>query len=147
MHPRLQPRLHPRLHPISNPILHPVTLTLERRFRSAAVLLCTALSAAVLGACIVVPQTRMVYDPDCKMHTRQMTLEAAYLGGFQRCYGDGCVAMLAAVGVVTVASVVVSGSIALVGNVLYWAELQGRCQRAPRASAAGASTALPSAPQ
>ena len=87
--------------------------------------------ATSLAGCIVVPQTQMVYDPECKMHTRQVTLEAAYLGGFQRCYGDGCVAMLAAAGVVTAASVVVSGSIAIVGNVVYWIERQGRCPRAP----------------
>lgn len=90
-----------------------------------------AVAALALCACIVVPQTQVVYDPDCKVHTRQVTLEAAYIGGFHRCYGDGCVVMLAAAGVVTAASVVVSGSIAIVGNVVYWAERQGRCPRAP----------------
>ena len=92
---------------------------------------CGGLLAAALAGCIVVPQTQTVYDPECRMHTHQVTLEAAYLGGFHRCAGDGCVAMLAAVGVVTAASVVVSGSIALVGNVVYWMERQGRCPRAP----------------
>ena len=103
----------------------------EHPLRCLAASLRMALMAASLAGCIVVPQTQMVYDPECKMHTRQVTLEAAYLGGFQRCYGDGCVAMLAAAGVVTAASVVVSGSIAIVGNVVYWIERQGRCPRAP----------------
>lgn len=104
-----------------------------------------ALAALALSACIVVPQQQLVYDPDCKTHTRQITLEAAYIGGFQRCYGDGCVAMLAAAGVVTAASVVVSGSIAIVGNVVYWMERQGRCPRAPASASANApaSTAPP----
>ncbi len=84
----------------------------------------------VLTGCIVVPQTREVYDPDCRVLTRQMTLEAAYLGGFHRCAGDGCLALLSAAGAVTAASAVVSGSIALVGNVVYWFERQGQCQRA-----------------
>ena len=97
---------------------------------------CACLLAGASAACIVVPQTRTVYDPECKMHTRQITLEAAYLGGFHSCAGDGCMAMLAAVGVVTAASVVVSGSIALVGNVVYWIERQGRCPRAPASSTA-----------
>ena len=98
-----------------------------------------------MSACIVVPQTREVYDPDCKTTTRQVTLETAYLGGFQRCAGDGCVAMLAAAGFVTAASVVVSGSIAVVGNAVYWLERQGRCARPrdgatpPPASAASAA--------
>lgn len=84
-----------------------------------------------LAACIVVPQTREVYDPACRLLTRQMTLEAAYLGGFQRCSGEGCLALLSAAGAVTAVSAVVSGSIALVGNVVFWFERQGQCQRAP----------------
>ncbi len=91
--------------------------------------LAVALAGLALAGCIVVPQTQSVYDPDCRMQTRQVTLEAAYLGGFHRCAGDGCVAMLAAYGLVTAASVVVSGSIAIVGNVVYWLERQGRCPR------------------
>ncbi len=82
-----------------------------------------------LQSCVVVPQTREVYDPDCRMLTRQMTLETAVLGGFQSCAGDGCAAMLAAAGAVTAASAVISGSIALVGNVVYWFERQGQCSR------------------
>ena len=95
--------------------------------------------SALLAGCIVVPTTQTVYDPGCKMHTRQIVLETAVIGGFRGCAGDACAAMLATAGLVTAASVVVSGSIALVGNVLYWAELQGRCQRASRQAAAGAS--------
>jgi hypothetical protein len=84
-------------------------------------------SALVLAGCIVVPTTREVYDPECQMVTRHITLETAALGGLQSCAGDGCVAMLTAMGVVTAASVVVSGSIALVGNAVYWMERKGRC--------------------
>ena len=103
------------------------------------------LAAVALCGCIVLPQTQVVYDPDCKVHTRQVTLEAAYIGGFQRCYGDGCLTMLAAAGVVTAASVVVSGSIAIVGNVVYWMERQGRCLRPPASGASAPSAALASA--
>ena len=84
----------------------------------------------VLAGCIVVPQTREVYDPECRMLTRHMTLETAVIGGFQRCSGDGCLALLTAAGAVTAASAVVSGSIALVGSVVYWFERQGQCLRA-----------------
>lgn len=83
--------------------------------------------AAALSACVVVPQTREVYDPECRTLTRQMTLETAVVGGFRGCAGDGCTALLVAAGAVTAASAVVSGSIALVGNIVYWFERQGRC--------------------
>lgn len=95
--------------------------------------------ALLLAGCIVLPQTEVVYDPECQMHTRQVTLQAAYIGGFQRCAGDGCVAMLAAAGLVTAASAVVSGSIAIVGNVVYWMERQGRCLRPPAWGVSGMS--------
>ena len=104
------------------------------------------LAAAALSACIVLPQSREVYDADCKTTTRQVTLEMAYLGGFQRCGGDGCVALLAAAGFVTAASMVVSGSIAVVGNAVYWIERQGRCAR-PRDGAPAVPPLAPSAPQ
>ncbi len=104
------------------------------------------LALPVLAGCIVVPQTREVYDPECRVLTRQMTLEAAYVGGFQRCGGEGCLALLTAAGAVTAASAVVSGSIALVGNVVYWFERQGQCLRVQPAPQPAPQPALPPAP-
>ncbi len=95
---------------------------------AVAVLLWVAVMA--LAGCIVVPQTREVYDPECRVMTRHITLETAVIGGFQRCSGDGCLALLTAAGAVTAASAVVSGSVALVGSVVYWFERQGQCLRA-----------------
>jgi hypothetical protein len=109
---------------------------------SAAVRAATCSLLILLQGCVVVPRTREVYDSECRTLTHQMTLEAAVLGGFQSCSGDGCVAMLAAMGAVTAASAVVSGSIALVGNVVYWFERQGQCNRADAVTAvAGAASA------
>ena len=120
------------------------------RVRRAARPLGSTLLLSALAGCIVVPQTREVYDSECRLLTRQMTLETAYVGGFQRCAVEGCLALLSAAGAVTAVSAVVSGSIALVGNVVYWFERQGQCRRAatagvvapaPARSAAAASTA------
>jgi hypothetical protein len=90
-----------------------------------------ALGLAALAGCIVVPQTRETYDPECRVMRREMTLEMTRVGGFQSCSGDTCKALLVTTGAVTAASAVVSGSIALVGNVVYWFEKQGRCANAP----------------
>ena len=112
----------------------------QSRFRGARLIAFAGF--ATLSACVVVPQTQTVYDPDCKAMTRQVTLEMAVVGGFTRCAGDGCAAMLATLGLVTAASVVVSGSIAVVGNAVYWIERQGQCARARAAeSAAPAASA------
>jgi hypothetical protein len=89
------------------------------------------LSALLLEACIVVPRTVTAYDPECRTYTHQMTLEVAVLGGFQNCAGDACAALLASLGVVAAASAVVSGSIVLAGNMVYWFERQQGCPRDP----------------
>ena len=125
-----------------------ITSSLLAARRIAAPALALA-GAVVLSACIVVPQTQSVYDPECQVMTRQVTLEAAVVGGFTRCAGEGCAAMLATLGIVTAASVVVSGSIAIVANTVYWLERQGRCIRGPAAPSTTAAPvgAVVSAPQ
>jgi hypothetical protein len=111
----------------------------------AAVLL-----ALALQACVVVPQTREFYDPECRMMKKEVVLETAVVGRMLVCQGDGCVAILVATGAVTAATAVVSGSLALMGNVAYWFERQGKCSRpdaAPGsttpANPAGAGSAAP----
>jgi len=87
-----------------------------------------ALSAALsLQACVVVPRTDIVFDDDCKILRRQMVLEVQQIGYFGGCSNDGCAVLLVATGVVAATSAVVSGSIAIVGNVVYWFERQGQC--------------------
>jgi hypothetical protein len=93
----------------------------------------TALLLAV-SACIVVPRTDELYDEDCQIYVKRMTLEAQQLGYFGGCRGDGCAVMLVAVGAVAAASAVVSGSIVVIGNVVYWAEKQDRCRPVKAAS-------------
>jgi hypothetical protein len=95
---------------------------LIRRGVAAAALL-------ALSACIVVPRTDHVYDEDCQIYVKRMTLEAQQIGYFGACHSDGCAVMLVAVGAVAAASVVVSGSIVVIGNAVYWAEKQDKCIR------------------
>jgi len=83
--------------------------------------------AGLLQACIYVPRTTSVYDEDCKIYARQMTLEVTQVGTFGRCVNEGCVALLVGAGAVAAASAVVSGSIVVAGNVVYWFEKQGQC--------------------
>ena len=97
--------------------------------RRAATLMLAASATLAGAACIVVPVTRTVYDADCRLMRREVTLEPAALGGIASCSGQECGAMLVALGVVSAASVVVSGSLAVVGNVVYWLEHEANCRR------------------
>jgi len=82
-----------------------------------------------LQACVFVPRTTEVYDFDCRVSSRQMELQPVQIGGFGRCRDRECAVILVAAGATAAASAIVSGSIVVVGNVVYWFEKQGRCQR------------------
>ena len=84
----------------------------------------------VLQGCVVVPKTQEYYDADCQIYARRMTLsaEAARIV-INPCGGAECVAQLVSAGIVGAATAVVSGSIVIVGNTVYWFEKQGRCNR------------------
>lgn len=80
-----------------------------------------------LAGCIVLPRTAEVYDPVCRTYVKQMVLETEVIGGIGHCHNDGCAVMLASLGLISAATAVVSGSIAIVGNIVYWAERRGEC--------------------
>ena len=91
-------------------------------------------TASVLAAtflacgCVIVPVTVEGFDPDCRVATYHMELQAVQLHAFDVCRGgQGCdAAVLISLGV-TAASVIVSGSIVVAGNVVYWAEHRVSC--------------------
>ena len=85
--------------------------------------------ALLLQACVVVPRTKTVYDEDCRIHARQMVLAVEQAEVFGGCVNEGCAALLVGLGVITAATAVVSGSIAVAGNIVYWFEKQGQCAR------------------
>jgi hypothetical protein len=85
------------------------------------------LALAFLSGCIYLPRTTTVYDANCQVEARHMTLEMTQIGAFGHCQGQGCAELLVAAGAVAAASAVVSGSIVVTGNVVYWFEKQGRC--------------------
>lgn len=87
------------------------------------------LLALSLSACVVLPRTETVFDDDCKIQKRQMVLDVHQIGYFGGCVNNGCVALLVGAGAVATASAVVSGSIAVIGNVVYWLERRGECFR------------------
>lgn len=99
-----------------------------RPWRSA-VRMAGVATALCLQACVVVPRTTTVFDEDCQVHARQMVLDMQQVGYFAGCANQGCMALLVAAGAVTAATAVVSGSIAVAGNIVYWFERQGQCVR------------------
>jgi len=89
------------------------------------------LAVPLLSACIMVPRTVMTYDPACRIVARQMTLQAVQVGYIGGCANQACVTLVAVAAITGLASTVVSGSIAVVGNMVYWMERQGDCKPPP----------------
>lgn len=100
--------------------------------KSRLVPLLACLVAQLLQACVYVPRTTEVYDSDCRITARHMTLQPVQLYAMLGCSNDGCAALLVAAGATAAASAVISGSIVITGNVVYWLEKQGRCNRESR---------------
>lgn len=83
----------------------------------------------VMGGCVYLPRTTTTYDDKCQYMKRQMNLEVHQVGVITGCSNESCAAALVVFGAITAVSVVVSGSVMVVGNVVYWLEKQGHCIR------------------
>ena len=88
-----------------------------------------AWAVLLLPACVMVPRTVQGYDAQCRTESRHMVLDPVQVGSIGSCSNQGCVVIVALAGVTAAASAVVSGSIVVVGNVVYWLEKQERCAR------------------
>jgi hypothetical protein len=95
------------------------------RISLVAGLICVALQA-----CVYLPSTVEVYDSECQIVAKQMTLQEVQVTAIVGCQNQSCVALILAVGATAAASAIVSGSIVIVGNIAYWLERQATCRRA-----------------
>ncbi|QDX80514.1 hypothetical protein B9N43_04150 [Denitratisoma sp. DHT3] len=87
------------------------------------------LLAPLLTSCIYLPHTEVTVDPECGVLERKMHLTVTEVALYGRCVNEGCVALLVSAGAASAATAVVSGSVVVAGNAVYWLEKQGRCLR------------------
>jgi len=92
------------------------------KFRTTSVIICAA-----LAGCIYVPRTTTVYDKDCDIEAKSMTMDLQQIGQLGSCQGSQCAQVLVGAGAVAAASAVISGSIVVAGNMVYWFEKEGHC--------------------
>lgn len=89
---------------------------------------CEMLAMAVLtglSGCIAYPKKVEVYDAECRITSHHLTLDYEYLWG--HCPAGSEEACLAIIVSTAAASTVVSGSIVIAGNTIYWLSRQDRC--------------------
>ncbi len=102
---------------------------MNNRVPQRVALLCLLL----LQACVYVPRTHVTRDPNCVGLLHHMTLETD--GQFNDFHilcnssnQDACAALLVAGGAVAATSFIISGSIVMAGNVVYWMERKANCK-------------------
>ena len=91
----------------------------------ASFLLC--LLCLSLCSCVLLPRTTEIYNADCKFIAKHSELESVYVAALGVCKDEQCAGLLVFAGAVTAASVVLSGSVVLVENVVYWLEKPEDC--------------------
>jgi hypothetical protein len=84
---------------------------------------------ALLQACMVVPRTTQVFDPECRVVANHMVLQEVQVAAIHQCANQGCIALIVGASVVTAASIVISGTIVVAGNIAYWFEKQSQCRK------------------
>ena len=92
--------------------------------------------SVLLAGCVYVPRTTQVFDPECRVMVNHMTLEGGQVAGIQHCENQGCLALIVGASAVTAATVIISGTIVVVGNVAYWFERKAHCRSVVPAQAA-----------
>ncbi|MDZ4260929.1 MAG: hypothetical protein U1B30_01175 [Pseudomonadota bacterium] len=91
------------------------------------------LLSSTVCACVVVPKKGASYDEKCMVSTQkiELTMEQRQIFNDIDCFSKSCTSELTGAlltsTLAATTSAVVSGSVALVGNTLYWLESQGEC--------------------
>lgn len=87
------------------------------------------LAGWLLSGCIFAPKQVTYYDHKCQTFAKKSTLESTnHLANVGACnFSPDCSALLVAAGLVSAASVVVSGSITIIANTIYWVEKEKNC--------------------
>jgi hypothetical protein len=91
------------------------------------------LLSCTLGACVVTPKKVASYDEKCRVSTQKVVLTAEQFRTFDGvdCLTGSCkeevTGALVVATLTATTSAIVSGSVALIGNTLYWLESQGEC--------------------
>ena len=88
-----------------------------------------ALTASLLvAACVSTSREIEYYDADCEIHSKKLVLDTQPLGNLSCIQFRDCLATTLVIGA---GSTIISGSIVVVGNTVYWLQRVGKCAARP----------------
>jgi hypothetical protein len=87
------------------------------------------LISIAVTSCAFVPSSSpdQPYYYECDMVTKKLTLETTQMGQLGDCDDGGIAECIIMTGILSTASLIVSGSIVLLGNTLHWSEYKLSC--------------------
>lgn len=83
---------------------------------------------SLLMGCVYVPETAHSYDEDCNVMRKKKVLALEEAIPMANCSNEACALLMVSYGLVTAASFVVSGSIVVISNTVYWLEKPSDCE-------------------
>jgi hypothetical protein len=86
------------------------------------------LGCSLLFTACATPKVVDVYDEKCQVMTRKVELTLEKVEALDSCRNQECVAQVIGGALSLATSTIVSGSIALVGNVAFWLEKSANCK-------------------
>lgn len=98
-----------------------IKVNLHQTLKYMTLIFFTSLSS---GCGFFYPKKVESYDTECQIVTKHLELQSVGINGVGiSCQNEGCLIAL----IPAATSAIISGSIVLIGNVIYWLEEQGRC--------------------
>jgi hypothetical protein len=82
----------------------------------------------LLTGCVYVPENAHQYDTKCNVMRKKKVLAREEAVPMANCSNEACALLMASYGLVTAASFVVSGSIVVISNTVYWLEKPSDCK-------------------
>ncbi len=79
-------------------------------------------ASVFVSSCVVYPKKVEFYDPECEIIVKKLTLKVEMTQNICS-FEEECLMILG----ISAASAVVSGSIVVIGNTIYWLEKVGKC--------------------
>jgi len=90
--------------------------------------LITTLLFILLAGCVYVPENSHSYDEKCNVMRKHKVLKLEQAIPMTNCSNEACALLMASYGLVTAASFVVSGSVVVISNTVYWLEKPSHCK-------------------
>ncbi|AOT07809.1 hypothetical protein [Pseudoalteromonas luteoviolacea] len=92
-------------------------------------LLVPILIMSLFSGCIFVSKEVQYYDEQCHITKRKHVLSTEQMASIGNCSGTACAMVMAGAGIVSAASLVVSGTVVVTQNTLSWLEQSKGCTK------------------